>query len=222
MQTIAIPRRALLAAAPAALAFPRSARALPTDTPILFTVLRGGAPIGRHRVAFAQSGATLAVEIEIDLEVRFATIPVYRYVHRSREEWDGRRFIGLDARTDDNGTRTEVRVRPAAGGLAVSGSGGDFLAPPETKPTSYWHEDMTRRTRLLDTQAGTLIDVRARQSGTERASIAGREVEMRVYEVTGDLTSRLGYTQAGEWVDLEFKARGSTIRYRRDTPPAAA
>ena len=72
MQTIAIPRRALLAAAPAALAFPRSARALPTDTPILFTVLRGGAPIGRHRVAFAQSGATLAVEIEIDLEVRFA------------------------------------------------------------------------------------------------------------------------------------------------------
>lgn len=222
MQTIAIPRRALLAAAPAALAFPRSARALPTDTPILFTVLRGGAPIGRHRVAFAQSGATLAVEIKIDLEVRFATIPVYRYVHRSREEWDGRRFIGLDARTDDNGTRTEVRVRPAAGGLAVSGSGGDFLAPPETKPTSYWHEDMTRRTRLLDTQAGTLIDVRARQSGTERASIAGREVEMRVYEVTGDLTSRLGYTQSGEWVDLEFKARGSTIRYRRDTPPAAA
>jgi hypothetical protein len=222
MQTIALPRRALLAAAPAALAFPRSARALPTDTPILFTVLRGGAPIGRHRVAFAQSGATLAVEIEIDLEVRFATIPVYRYVHRSREEWDSRRFIGLDARTDDNGTRTEVRVRPAAGGLAVSGSGGDFLAPPETKPTSYWHEDMTRRTRLLDTQAGTLIDVRARQSGTERASIAGREVEMRVYEVTGDLTSRLGYTQAGEWVDLEFKARGSTIRYRRDTPPAAA
>ena len=222
MQTIAIPRRALLAAAPAALAFPRSARALPTDTPILFTVLRGGAPIGRHRVAFAQSGATLAVEIEIDLEVRFATIPVYRYVHRSREEWDGRRFIGLDARTDDNGTRTEVRVRKAAGGLAVAGSGGEFIAPPETKPTSYWHEDMTRRTRLLDTQAGTLIDVSARQSGTERASIAGREVEMRVYEVTGDLTSRLGYTQAGEWVDLEFKARGSTIRYRRDTPPAAA
>ena len=222
MQTIAIPRRALLAAAPAALAFPRSARALPTDTPILFTVLRGGAPIGRHRVAFAQSGATLAVEIEIDLEVRFATIPVYRYVHRSREEWDGRRFIGLDARTDDNGTRTEVRVRKAAGGLAVAGSGGEFIAPPETKPTSYWHEDMTRRTRLLDTQAGTLIDVSARQSGTERASIAGREVEMRVYEVTGDLTSRLGYTQSGEWVDLEFKARGSTIRYRRDTPPAAA
>jgi hypothetical protein len=104
----------------------------------------------------------------------------------------------------------------------VSGSGGEFVAPPETKPTSYWHEDMTRRTRLLDTQAGTLIDVRARQSGTERASIAGREVEMRVYEVTGDLTSRLGYTQSGEWVDLEFKARGSTIRYRRDTPPAAA
>ena len=222
MQTIDLPRRRFLAAAPAALAFPRAARALPTPTPILFTVLRGGSPIGRHRVAFTKSGDRLAVEIEIDLEVRFASIPLYRYVHRSREEWEGNRFVGLDARTDDNGTRTEVRVRPAAGGLAVSGSGGEFVAPPETKPTSYWHEDMTRRTRLLDTQAGTLIDVRARQSGTERASIAGREVDLRIYEVTGDLTSRLGYTQSGEWVDLEFKARGSTIRYRRDTPPADA
>lgn len=222
MSSIALPRRALLAAAPAGLALPPAARAVATDGPILFTVLRGGAPIGRHRVAFARQGATLAAEIEIDLEVRFAGIPFYRYAHRSREEWDGRRFVGLDARTDDNGTRTEVRVRQAAGGLAVSGSGGEFLAPPETRPTSYWHEDMTRGTRLLDTQAGTLIDVSARQSGTERASIAGREIEMRVYELTGDLTSRLGYTQAGEWIDLEFKARGSTIRYRRDTPPATA
>lgn len=222
MQIRATSRRSLLAAGAAALAFPAPSGAVPTTEPIVFTVLRGGAQIGRHRVSFAATGDTLAVEIEIDLEVRFATIPVYRYAHRSREEWNGRRFLKLDARTDDNGTRTEVRVRPAAGGLEVSGSGGDFLAPPETRPTSYWHEDMTRHTRLLDTQAGKLIDVRARPAGTERSSIAGREVDMRVYEVTGDLNSRLGYTAAGEWVDLEFKARGSTIRYRRDTPPAAA
>ena len=222
MRTLALTRRALLAAAPAALALPATLRAAPASRPIAFTVLRGGSPIGTHRVSFAETGGTLAVEIEIDLEVRFASIPVYRYVHRSREEWQGERFLRLDARTDDNGTRTEVRVRPAPAGLAVSGSGGEYVAPAETRPTSYWHEDMTRRTRLLDTQAGTLVDVRARQAGTQIASIAGREVEMRVYEVTGDLNSRLGYTRSGEWVDLEFKARGSTIRYRRDTPPAAA
>jgi hypothetical protein len=41
-------------------------------------------------------------------------------------------------------------------------------------------------------------------------------VEIRVYEVTGELNTRLGYARTGEWVDLEFMARGSKIRYRRD------
>jgi hypothetical protein len=95
-------------------------------------------------------------------------------------------------------------------------SGGAYVAPADTKPTSYWQEEMTRRTRLLHTQEGTLIDVASRQTGTEELTIAGNPVEIRVYEVTGELNTRLGYARTGEWVDLEFMARGSKIRYRRD------
>jgi hypothetical protein len=199
-------RRGLLLAAPALLASPALLNAATRRDPITFTVLRGGTPIGTHRVEFVRGGEEPVVEIAIDMVVRFASIPLYRYTHRSREEWSGGLLQRLDARTDDNGTQTEVRARAGSGGLA----------PADTKPTSYWQEEMTRRTRLLHTQEGTLIDVASRQTGTEELTIAGNPVEIRVYEVTGELNTRLGYARTGEWVDLEFMARGSKIRYRRD------
>jgi hypothetical protein len=209
-------RRALLLSAPALLVAPAILRAAPRLDPITFTVLRGTTPIGTHRVEFVRGGAEPVVEIAIDMVVRFASIPLYRYTHRSREEWSGGLLQRLDARTDDNGTQTEVRARAGSGGLAIEGSGGAYVAPADTKPTSYWQEEMTRRTRLLHTQEGTLIDVASRQTGTEELTIAGNPVEIRVYEVTGELNTRLGYARTGEWVDLEFMARGSKIRYRRD------
>ena len=120
-----MPRRSLLLAAPAALAFPTVLRAAPErPAPITFTVFRGASQIGTHRVEFLQGGPDPVVEISIDLVVRFAGIPVYRYTHRSREEWSGGLLQRLDARTDDNGTQTEVRARAGSGGLAIEGSGG--------------------------------------------------------------------------------------------------
>jgi len=218
----AVPRREFLAgAAAAALAVPSVARADGAATaPITFTVLRDSSPIGTHRVSFARAGDGIRVEIAIDLEVRLLAIPVYRYTHRSTEVWENGRLVRLDARTNDDGKRSEVRARATAAGLAVEGSGGTFVAPANIEPTSYWHEDMTRRPRLLDTQNGVIIGVTARKTGTRRARIGGREMDVRVYELSGDLTSRLGYSAAGEWVDLEFDARGSRIAYRRDAPPS--
>jgi hypothetical protein len=216
-----LPRRRFLLAGAAALAAPATGHAEAIGAPITFTVFRGGSPIGKHRVSFNRDGNALAVEIAIDLQVRLLNIPVYRYTHRSSELWEGGRLKRLDARTDDDGTRTEVRARATADGIAVEGSGGSFLAPVDTKPTSYWHEDMTRRVKLLDTQAGQLIGVQAKRAGTQRARIGGQEIDVRFYELTGDLNSRLGYSASGEWVDLEFMARGSRISYLRDLPPAS-
>ncbi len=201
---------------------PSALRAQTATPPLTFTVLRDGTPIGTHRVEFKPDGEALAVEIAIDMAVRFAAIPVYRYLHRSREVWRQGLLQTLDSRTDDNGTRTELRARSTPAGLAVEGSGGGFVAPTDTKPTSYWHEDMTRRSRLLDTQNGVIVDVIARRTGQRRAVVAGHEIDVRSYELSGGLTSQLGYSASGEWVELAFLARGSRIVYRRDAPPAAA
>ncbi len=208
----------------AALAPAPAVGAEPAPAPLTFTVLRDGAPIGTHLVSFAREGDRLAVDIAIDFEIKFAFLTVYRYTHRSREIWRDGRLAALDARTDDNGARTELRARATEDGLAVDGSGGRFVAPADTIPTSYWHEELVQRSRILDTQAGRLIDVTVRPDGRRpRAVVAGRDVAVRAYQLTGDLVSELAYSgETGEWIELRFIARGSEIVYRRDAPPAAA
>jgi Family of unknown function (DUF6134) len=172
-----------------------------------FDVLREGSPIGTHRVSIDTRGPETRVDIEIDMAVRFAFLTVYRYTHRSSEVWRAGRLTALDARTDDNGTRTDVRARERGEALHVAGSGGDYEAPADTVPTSYWNRDKVARTRLLDTQSGKLVDVAATRVDAD--STGAR------YRLTGDLEADLAYGPAGEWTALSFVTRGSRIVYVR-------
>lgn len=180
-----------------------------------FDVLREGTPIGTHRVTIDTHEGETRVEIAIDLAVRFAFMTVYRYTHRSTETWRDHRLIALDARTDDNGERTQVQARAVEDGIAVSGSGGDYRAPADTIPTSYWNRDKVARDRLLDTQSGKLIDVAATRLAIDASGVKWR--------LSGDLEADLAYGPTGDWDALSFVARGARIVYvRRNNTSALA
>jgi hypothetical protein len=180
-----------------------------------FDVRREGTSIGTHRVTIDARDGETRVEIAIDLAVRFAFVTVYRYTHRSTETWRDHRLLALDARTDDNGERTQVEARAIDGGVAVRGSGGDYLAPADTIPTSYWNHEKVVRRRLLNTQSGKLIDVAAARVSQDDSGVKWR--------LSGDLEAELAYSPTGEWTALTFVARGARIVYvRRDTAATLA
>lgn len=189
--------------------------ALAAPRTLEFDVLREGAPIGTHRVTLDERDGETRVEIAIDLAVRFAFLTVYRYTHRSTETWRDGKLVALDARTDDNGERTQVEARATAGGVAVRGSGGDYLAPADTIPTSYWNRDKVARRQLLDTQSGKLVDVAATRLSLDESGAKWR--------LSGDLEADLAYGPAGDWTALAFVTRGSRIVYvRRSNVTSAA
>jgi hypothetical protein len=179
-----------------------------------FDVMRDGAPIGTHRVTVEHDGAETRATIEIDMAVRLAFVTIYRYTHRSTELWRAGKLVSLDARTDDNGTRTQVGARATEAGLTIEGSGGSYIAPAATVPTSYWNPEKVMRSPLLDTQSGKLIDVSAM---TLESGPGG----MR-YRLRGDLEADLAYGPGGDWTGLSFAARGARIDYVRRGMAASA
>lgn len=183
----------------------------PVTARLDFAVSRADSPIGTHRVAFTPLGDRLQVDIEIALEVRVAFVTLYRYRHVSREIWVGDRLVALDTRTDDNGARHEVRGRATADGFAVEGTGGPVLAPADIVPTSYWREDLLRTGAMLDTQSGRLVAVTV----TPVPPPPGEGRPARLYRLSGDLDSEIGYDAAGDWITLRFTASGAEIAYRR-------
>jgi hypothetical protein len=200
---------------PATIALAALAHPAAAARTLTFDVLREGTPIGTHRVTIDDDGPQRQVTIEIDMAVKIAFVTVFRYTHRARETWEGGRLTGLDATTDDNGTRTQVRAQATAQGLAVTGSGGSYVAPADTMPASYWNRDKLDRTALLDAQSGKLAKVASTPAGEAPASVDGRAALVAKYLVRGDLNAELGYAADGSWAALSFEARGARIDYVR-------
>lgn len=191
------------------------ASAQQSTAPLLFTVTHNGSPMGTHRVDFAREGDGLVVTTAIRFEVKLAFITVFRYQHDAREVWHDGRLVAFDSLTDDDGDRFQVAARATPEGLRVAGTGGEYVAPAGTVPSSYWHRGMTGHARVLDSQSGRMIDLVATPTGTREESVGGRRLPLRLYRLSGEITGELGYTKSNEWALLRFQTRGSEIAYTR-------
>lgn len=211
-------RRRLLASAAAlgaGLALPPAALAtpVPQSNVLAFSVWRKGDRIGDHRIAFRQDDDRLIVDIDITLQVTFGPVTLYRYSHHNTEIWRGSRLIALDSETHDGGHDFTLSVRESAEGLDVDGWSGRFSAPAETLSSSYWNPDTIYQSRILDAQRGFLMDVDTEWLGREQVLAGGRPTDADRYRITGDLDMEIWYSDPGQWVKLDFFARGSTISY---------
>ena len=67
--------------------------------------------IGTHRFTLTEQGDSHLVSSEARFSVKLLSFEIYRYQHQASEVWRGDCLERLTARTDDNGTVTEVDAR---------------------------------------------------------------------------------------------------------------
>ena len=128
-----------------------------------FTVRLDGKPIGTHRFVLAHEGdGHLALSSEAQYDVTLLGIPLYRYRHRASERWAGGCLASIDARTDDNGRRTEVRGQVQGGRFDVQVRDEGRPAPAPAAPPgclmsfAYWNPALAEQRRLLDPGSGRI------------------------------------------------------------------
>jgi hypothetical protein len=214
-----IGRRALLVAG-AAMASGRNAMGalpVPRGSSLAFRLMRHGAVIGTHTLAFRGNGDALEVDIAVDVLVKFGPFPFVRYTHYSREAWQGDRLIGVTSRTDRNGKQLHMAASWSDGGLKVEGSGTrPYIAPPNAFATTYWHK-ATVFGPLIGTQDGMLVHPVISQLRPEPVRLAsGEHTPVKRYALSGDLDVELWYDAADTWAGMRFTADdGSVVSYER-------
>ena len=209
-----LPRRTLLAALAASLgARPGWAQwPVPAAGGVSFRVMRKGSRIGTHALAFEPSGGSLTVRVAIDIAVTMGPITLYRYTQRAVEMWDRDGFASLDSRTDDDGTKKSVQARREAGRIAVAAPGGNYAAPADAKPLTFWN---------AGTLAGPLIDIEdgALKRPTAAAPVAAATPgggAARMVALRGGPDAEVWYADGIGWCGLRFAGRdGSIIVYER-------
>jgi len=186
----------------------------PYGPTLTFAVHRNGEPIGRHTLAFQQSGSDLMVSTTIDFAVKVLGITAYRYSHRGQEVWAGDAFQSAFTQTDDNGTKYTVRAQRTANGIDVQRPSGREVMPAGTLPTSHWNVRQIGQTTLLNTQNGAQAHIQVTPLGRDKVKTASGWIDANHYRYSGDVTKDQWFDDRGRWVKTTFKASdGSTIEY---------
>jgi hypothetical protein len=184
------------------LIWPVIAVAGPEEWTNTYVVIREGTPIGTHRVDVTRDGDVTKAHVTIALDVSLGFIPLYSYRHESDEVWHNNRLESLSSRTDDNGDKTFVTAKAKDNSLEVHSTSGDFIAPADTVPTSYWNNALVANRPLLDSQLGRLLDIQRVPMGNGR------------WRLQGDLMIDISYAPNGKWSGLSFHHKGADFVYQ--------
>ncbi len=177
-------------------------------------VRRDGSIIGRHTLTFRQKAGTWQVAADSDVAIRLAFIPVFRFTYRSDETWTGDALTALTADTDDDGDRAEVSAQAIPQGFRVTGTGGDWVGPPASFPTSHWRRPALGPGIVINTLTGKRNDVVVIDRGEETVVTGAGPIKARRLSYTGDLEVDTWYEADGRWLGMRFKGRdGSPIDY---------
>jgi hypothetical protein len=199
----AVPRRALLAAAPL---LPLAAAAQPGE--LRFRILREGSPIGLHRVIFTEADGALSARTEVDIQVKLMGITVFRFQHRFTEVWAGGRLRSATTRRDRNGTVTEMVARADASGIQVQGPEGALRLPANAAPLSWWDVRRFDGRPLFANDTGKPVRLQFSHAALPDGGVR--------WSATGEEESEGRYAADGHWIAWKTRAEdGSTVTYER-------
>ena len=163
-----------------------------------FRVLLDGREVGWHSFTRAETQEGARVVSEARFDVRFLFLTAYRYEHRAEERWRGDCLVSIEARTDDNGARKDVNVRP-------SGCLRSF---------SYWDPAILRAERLLNAQTGEVVPVTFTRIGDENVLVRGQDTRATRHRLSAPGLSIDLWYAGRDWVALESSVEGGrSLRY---------
>lgn len=185
-----------------------------------FKVLLDDKPIGYHQVRIDRQANRKAVHTKAEFDVRFMFIPVYSYIHDTRETWENGCLVNITSTTDDNGDDFFINSKPLNQRLALETQDGMSSYDGCVRTFAYWDIEMLQSTHLLNTQTGKYQAVTITDMGTGMVNLENNEVEARRFKlIAEDMTIDLWYTDDMHWLALESTtASGAVLRYVPQSP----
>lgn len=189
-----------------------------------FAVLVAGKPAGEVHMTIHRKDNNL-VEMRCDTDIKVhLVVGSYKYIYRGLEVWKDRRLVRLDSNTDDNGKRFIVSAVAESDALRVKVNNVEKTAKPDVWLTSYWclPDPKIRNGTLaiLDADSGRDLDGKLQYVATEKRRVAGQEVPLNHYRLSGKVQVDLWYDGSErlvrqEWVEQGQKTMLELIRVRR-------
>jgi hypothetical protein len=181
-----------------------------------FQVYLDDKPIGHHHYVLRDAAGERELKTDARFDVKVLFINAYRYVHDASERWRGNCLTALNARTDDNGERSDVAVDQQGERLAIATPRGREAADGCIMSFAYWNPEILRQSRLLNSQTGRVEAVTIAALGEEKIAVRGASAQARRYRISGlKHPIDLWYGADGAWLALQSTLdSGRRLRYQ--------
>jgi hypothetical protein len=188
-----------------------------------FSVVVAGKPAGEvHMTIHRQDNGSIVMRCDTDIKVNL--VVNYKFIYRGLEVWKDHRLVRFDSNTDDNGKRYIVSAVAEKDKLKVKVNNVERVVRGDVWLTSYWSLPAPKLRSgpivLLDADNGRELDAKIQFVANEKLRIAGHEVTLNHYRLTGKVTVDLWYDGSDrlvrqEWSEQGHKAILELLRVRR-------
>ena len=155
-------------------------------------------PVGKVSIRTAEyRDGTIVAVTDTLVNARFFLV-TYHYEYHGKETWQNQRLARLDSHADDDGKKLAVTAVTDSTRSRLDVLGNPPRSGPALVMTSnYWRlPDLrlaTGKFSIVDSDTGTLFNVRLQRVGAETIPVDGQNVACEHYRVSGDTSAELWF-----------------------------
>ena len=141
---------------------------------IEFDIYRNNQNIGKHIFSFNKSNEQLAVESEINFEIKKFGIVLYKYYVKGTEVYKDGELVKFNSKTNQNGKEKYVNMTLENGEYNIDGSSYQGKAPLDYLLGTWWNHSITEAKAQISAVSGRIIKQKVTFLGEEIVKIKGK------------------------------------------------
>tara|TARA_B100001123_G_scaffold45089_1_gene46150 strand:+ start:916 stop:1599 length:684 start_codon:yes stop_codon:yes gene_type:complete len=141
---------------------------------IEFDIYRNNKNIGKHIFSFQKSNGELAIQSEINFEIKKLGIVLYKYHVKGTEVYKDGKLIKFNSKTNQNGKEKYVNLKFDDGQLVIDGSSYKGKAPTDYLLGTWWNHSIVKAEAQISAVSGRIIKQKVTFLGKENIKINGK------------------------------------------------
>ena len=185
---------------------------------IEFEIYRNNKHIGKHTFSFKKLHGQLAVESEINFEIKKVGITFYKYHVSGMEIYKDGKLIKFNSKTNQNGKNKHVNMTLENGEYIIDGSSYQGEAPTDYLLGTWWNHSIVKAEAQISAVSGRIIMQQVTFLGKENIEFNGKNYKTLHFNFSSTdkklnknkkLNTDVWYDEKSlNWVKASFKKKG--------------
>ena len=185
---------------------------------IEFDIYRNNNHIGKHVFSFKKSDGQLAVESEINFEIKKFGIILYKYHVKGTEIYKDGQLIKFNSKTNQNGKEKYVNLKLENEEYTIDGSSYKGKTPIDYLLGTWWNHDIIKAEAQISAVSGRIIKQKVTFLGKETIKFNGKNYKTLHFNFSSTdkklskgkrLNTDIWYDEKTlNWVKASFEKKG--------------